>query len=106
MHPVSAIIQKLEGSDVAPFLWINFTTDSPQEEGWAPDMNTLLKYVARIWCVVSSLRSVRYVIPHGPGADSLFDFDSIFLISLGLKGAVSNGRNSGFLGPVGSWGNQ
>ena len=105
MYPESAIILKFEGTEVAPFLCISLTTDSPQEGGWAPDMKTLLKKVARIWSVDSNFKSVLYVIPHGPGADLLLALLRMFLMSLGLNGAILKGVKSSLSGEVGRCGN-
>ena len=69
-------------------------------------MNTLLKYVAKMWCVASNLKSVLYEMPHGPGADFVLALLKILLISLGLKGAVLKGVKCGLSGVVGRFGNQ
>ena len=46
------------------------------------------------------------MIPHGPGANCLLDFERICLISLGLKDSILKGVNSGFSGALGRVGNQ
>ena len=101
MQPVRAIILKLEGSAESPFLYKSFTTDSPQEGGCAPEVSTLLNKVASAWCVQSSLRSVLYVIPSGPGADFLLDLLRTLRISRGLMGALLNCVKSALSGEVG-----
>ena len=68
-------------------------------------MKTLLKNVARMGCVQSSLRSVMYVMPSGPGADFLFDFARMLLMSRGLNGVVLNCVKSLCCGDVGRFGN-
>ena len=45
---VSGIIRKFVGSFGSPFLCESFTTDSPQDGGWAPEMSTLLNRVAKM----------------------------------------------------------
>ena len=54
----------------------------------------------------SSFRSVRYVIPSGPGADFFLHFERVLRISLGLMGAVLNCVKSPSSGNVGRFGNQ
>ena len=68
IHPDGAIIRKLVGSLGSPFLCASFITDSPQDGGGVPKEKTLLKYVARMLLVRSSLWRIPKEIPSGPGA--------------------------------------
>ena len=105
-QPLRAIILKLVGSLGLPFLWINLTTDSPQEEGGAPRACTFVNSVAKMWCVLSSLRSTENGTPSGPGAEFLLAFFNTCLISLGLKGLESKGWKSSSWGLVRAGGYQ